>query len=91
MPERYAVVESMSRTYCGLYTVRVWRQEPEVKSEYQETVAEIDRAIQDAEEARTARLTPAEIIAAIYQLPRINAVEVLAQNGCGTVAYQSWP
>lgn len=79
------IIESMTRvTLPNKLYIRVWRQESEVKAEYN------NQDIHDVCK-RNAHLDPGEIAEQVCKLDRINAVEVLYNDGSGLLIYPDWP
>jgi len=68
------------------WTVRIWVQEDTTgitqKSSLIESVHRLAKQHADDREKFTL---------AVVALPDVNAVEVLNSNGCGELAYSSWP
>lgn len=88
--KEFAVVESMTRLVVGIYIVRIWREEEDLRPIYEATRTELLAAIGKAASFGTPN-TPAEIIRTVYTLERINAVEVVGESGQGVICYKNWP
>lgn len=75
----------MTKVVLPQYTIRVWRQEElGVKVDHIELAGAVDCL---ADGCPTAE----EAAEAILALERVNAVEVLDNDGHGTVLYKDWP
>lgn len=85
--KRYAFVESMTTVKLYSHVVRVWREEKEVKTEYENT--DIMRFI--LELAVVPAITGKAIAERVIAMPRVTAVEVINHLGNGTVIYKEWP
>lgn len=80
--------ESMTRIVLGNYTVRVWREEPDLVVEPSN-----EDLIREAEffyryDVGGRRM---ELLKRLLEFPRVNAVEVIDLNGDGDVVYRDWP
>ncbi len=80
--EKFAVIESMTIIQRGMYKIRVWRNEDEIRLEYDN--ADLYREAQK-------HVGFKELITAFAKMPRVNAVEVLKGSTVGAVVYPSWP
>lgn len=85
MPNR--VIESMTNlsiysNVFGLCKIRVWRQETEIRDNYDNS--DIIQLINKPWGSRR------ELIEAIEKVDRVNAVEVLDRNDNGTILYPDW-
>jgi hypothetical protein len=77
------LIESMHKLDIGPYAVRIWREEPVGYVWSPEDAVELPSF--ESPYVRT------EIAAALLELPRVNAVEVLDRRGHGVVFYRNWP
>ena len=89
--KKFPCIESMTRVAVDGLVVRVWREEESIQETYEnsdiaEEVRRICGAYYEASEA-----SRKDIVAALVDLPRINAVEVTNVNGDGVVVYVNWP
>ena len=79
------IIESMTRvTLPNKMYIRVWRQENELKSTYDNsdiyTLCKLNTY-----------MSPEQLAEKICTLSRINAVEVLDADGSGLLIYPDWP
>lgn len=77
--------ESMTRFTVHRFTIRIWREEP---TPY-EQVNNLD--LFQAIACLTPEITEEKAARAILIVPRVNAVEVLNEDGNGVVLYRDWP
>lgn len=66
--------------------VRVWREENEVRSSYDETNEDLLAVVRKFDP-----FARKEIAEALANMPRVTAVEVTDEHGCGVVIYSEWP
>lgn len=67
-------------------TIRVWRQEEEVKNKYDNSdIVQRVNLLHEREQ------TPSQVAKMITTMPRVNAVEVLDREGNGPLIYNDWP
>jgi hypothetical protein len=80
------VYESMTRIRGPKWTVRVWREEPRV------TLGPDPEVVQVVETAMIQYADAKSIVAvAVRLLPRLNAIEILNNEGDGGLVYPDWP
>lgn len=87
--KKQIVIESMTRIEMTKYTIRIWRQEKELKEEYDN-----HQLLDTAAALLKDRLPIHEICEELASLDRVNAVEVLHKGnnqGNGIVYYPTWP
>lgn len=79
--------ESMTKCATKYFKIRVWRQEDTIKMGPDLEILQLcldDNYLFHASSAEY-------IIEKLSDLPRVNAVEVLAQDNNGVVVYNDWP
>jgi hypothetical protein len=76
--------------YNPQYTIRVWREEPQPSRGPDAEVLEVIRSMCDCDGYLAVRIPIQQLIAAIAELPRVSAIEVLDPNKNGTVFYPDW-
>lgn len=87
--------ESMTKVIFQLQpweqvTIRCWRQEPDYKDQEtdNQNVADVMAALKEIKKEEATKRVLAEHL---IKLDRMNAVEVLDQQGLGPVIYKDWP
>ena len=82
------VIESMTQCWVGIYRVRVWREETEVREDYNnDDIHRIVHSYFDVSEWNIPKL-----VEELSKLERINAIEVIHKHtGAGVVWYREWP
>ena len=79
------IIESMTRiTLPNKTYIRVWRNEDTLQDSY-------NNSDLNSMANRNTHLTLSQLAEKIAEMPRVNAVEVLAVDGEGVLIYPSWP
>lgn len=78
------IVESMTRIAVGSYVIRVWRNEDELRSSYDNQ--DLIKFCGD-----NSAMPIHDLAQAVSLLESVNAVEVLTGDGNGVLIYPNWP
>lgn len=86
------LIESMTRFKVDGLQIRCWRQEPDEFLEYDEPLTHQDVAKQTEKIfSKSDGWTYPQIAREILKIDRMNAVEVIGDDGDGVVLYKDWP
>lgn len=78
------IIESMTKIQVGSKIIRVWRNEPALQASYNNSdLINLCHELSGF---------PIDSVASVLaEAPRVNAVEVLNEDGSGVLIYPAWP